>query len=377
MGQGRSFHLSDNSLVTRRHSEGAQLKRLTITSELIDESNDPCNTVDLRKRNYLANSSLNSPNRGPKDTVKATHEKNTAALQAEVHQLRTENARLVAICSANLERSDNLNKDYESKIKGLEAYAKQLEEEKLNLFTRLSEIGTGRLTDSNPNIADLSDPNRPSQLAEQFTELYDSEWTDAFEYLSKVKGLENTRTVWTLLNILKTIYNVCFESRQKAKDQLQEAIVSYLGYTDEDKDISVIKKTERMLRECRAKQFEVLLSHATQDIREHLNTQLEGNVHDIIDNYAEKCVRVCWFLCRMDPPMHLDFDANKMDVPQSDDKNDLILLFDEAKFVHYSVKGMYMEYVVWPPLYIYKDGPLLKKGIAQGSNINPVKQSRR
>ena len=61
-----------------------------------------------------------------------------------------------------------------------------------------------KLTYGNPNIADLSDSRRPTKLAEEFSELYDNEWTDAFEALDdrddkdKVTHLLNILTVWTL-----------------------------------------------------------------------------------------------------------------------------------------------------------------------------------
>lgn len=40
-----------------------------------------------------------------------------------------------------------------------------------------------KLTDDNPSITDLSDANRPTKLSEKYSELYDNEWTDAFEAL--------------------------------------------------------------------------------------------------------------------------------------------------------------------------------------------------
>lgn len=60
-----------------------------------------------------------------------------------------------------------------------------------------------KLTDNNPNIADLSDQNRPTKLAERFTELYDNQWTDAFEILDNGNEKE---TIGTLLKILKVIH---------------------------------------------------------------------------------------------------------------------------------------------------------------------------
>ena len=58
------------------------------------------------------------------------------------------------------------------------------------------------MTDGNPAIADLGDPNRPTQLGEKFSELYDNEWTDAMEELEKA-GNEKTN-----INTLKTIVEV-------------------------------------------------------------------------------------------------------------------------------------------------------------------------
>ena len=43
-----------------------------------------------------------------------------------------------------------------------------------------------KLNDRNPNIADLSDSNRPTKLAEKYNELYDNEWTDALEELDSM-----------------------------------------------------------------------------------------------------------------------------------------------------------------------------------------------
>lgn len=56
-----------------------------------------------------------------------------------------------------------------------------------------------KLTDANPNVADLSDGNRPTNLAERYTQLYDNQWTDAFEKLDY--GYEK-KTINKLMQIL-------------------------------------------------------------------------------------------------------------------------------------------------------------------------------
>ena len=46
-----------------------------------------------------------------------------------------------------------------------------------------------KLSEKNPNITDLSDSNRPTKIAEKYSELYDNEWTDALETLTSDNGI--------------------------------------------------------------------------------------------------------------------------------------------------------------------------------------------
>lgn len=72
------------------------------------------------------------------------------------------------------------------------------------LHCRLSKIAGAKLKSNNPNIADLNDPNRPTKLAEMFSELYDNEWTDAFEALDNKPDEDR---IAMLLQILEVSYN--------------------------------------------------------------------------------------------------------------------------------------------------------------------------
>lgn len=58
-----------------------------------------------------------------------------------------------------------------------------------------------KLTDKKPNIADLSDRNRPTKIAERFQELYDNQWTDGFEEVDKIIRNEE-KTIESLMGIL-------------------------------------------------------------------------------------------------------------------------------------------------------------------------------
>ena len=65
-------------------------------------------------------------------------------------------------------------------------------------------IGTKMKTD-NSNIADLSDKNRPTKLAEAFNELYDNEWTDAFETLQNSWRGIGDKDKWCIKHLYDTL----------------------------------------------------------------------------------------------------------------------------------------------------------------------------
>lgn len=62
------------------------------------------------------------------------------------------------------------------------------------------------------------------------------------------------------------------------------------------------------------------------------------------------------------PPLYLDFPRGRK----------INTAFDTDHFRPYTKSGEYIEYVVWAPLFLYENGPLLAKGIAQGGNLVTV-----
>lgn len=69
------------------------------------------------------------------------------------------------------------------------------------VFFRLSTATAAKVLDNNPNIADLSDPNRPQKLGEHMSQLYDDEWTDASEALESL-DMNEEAVLQTLLQLL-------------------------------------------------------------------------------------------------------------------------------------------------------------------------------
>lgn len=85
---------------------------------------------------------------------------------------------------------------------------------------RLSEVAGAKLTESNPYITDLSDPNRPEKIGEQFSELYDNLWTDIFEKLSGTCKLSERDSIQTLLQILEVrMLTLLSDNPQKTLNQ--------------------------------------------------------------------------------------------------------------------------------------------------------------
>lgn len=70
---------------------------------------------------------------------------------------------------------------------------------------RLSQLAGAKLTEGNPNIADLSDKNRPTNLAEHVSELYDNEWTDALEELTDTESKSEEEGIKILFDIVKVM----------------------------------------------------------------------------------------------------------------------------------------------------------------------------
>lgn len=91
---------------------------------------------------------------------------------------------------------------------------------KFQLFTlsyfRVSKIAGSKLTDNNPGITDLSDPNRPTRLAEIFGEIYDNVWTDTLEGLNKPKRIKTEKeAVLHMASILKVSMMLLINKHRK------------------------------------------------------------------------------------------------------------------------------------------------------------------
>lgn len=70
-------------------------------------------------------------------------------------------------------------------------------------LNRLSKLAGAKLKDNNPNITDLSDPNRPMKIIEHFNEIYDIEWTSSLDTLCTECKMEENAAIQKLLETVK------------------------------------------------------------------------------------------------------------------------------------------------------------------------------
>lgn len=72
-----------------------------------------------------------------------------------------------------------------------------------NITHSLSKVVGEKLTENHPMTVDVSDTNRPTNLADRFSELYDNEWTKALDDLNKVKEEHEDGNIKLLADILE------------------------------------------------------------------------------------------------------------------------------------------------------------------------------
>ncbi|KAK3582924.1 hypothetical protein CHS0354_009731 [Potamilus streckersoni] len=302
-----------------------------------------------------------------------------------------------------------------------------LQQEKEQLFIRFSKLAGEMLKHENTNLADLSDIDRPTKLHETYSELYDNEWTDAFEELTH-QGLTENDAVVMLLDILLVSFRKCREMTSERYRILKyiastidiDNVPSSVGYFSEA-EVRITEKTSHHLeskypeehpgeREQESETAEVLgYSKTVQLSNGHLTEVCNGRNENhltstmILSIEQEITIKDIWrtttealkqeavthlykiLLSRYDAPnkdltstskyltscIDLCWKMGAKEKPMYLDivaeKNDgSEMIFDLDKFRAYTKSGERVAFVVWPALFLHEGGPILYKGIAQG-----------
>ncbi|XP_060566871.1 uncharacterized protein LOC132725705 [Ruditapes philippinarum] len=277
-----------------------------------------------------------------------THEREKA-YKNEVKSLEKQLKDLGTQRQEQVLKHENERKALDKTISKQREQIRELKEENETLLTRLSAIASAKLTDGNPNIADLSDVNRPTKLAEQYSELYDNEWTDAFGVINGGQTEEDACRI--LLDMFYVIYRACIKKADEDRDTVTDAIKHFLN--GQQPPVELLKQ----LKDQRKKNTAVHKSIIKQEIKEKIKRTLpekELRKDQHVKRFLNKSIGLCWRMAVQDPPVVVDVNIDRSDE-----------LHDSTLYKPYTKSGIYIDYIVWPVLYLHENGNILFKGIAQ------------
>lgn len=254
------------------------------------------------------------------------------------------------------------------------------------------------------------DRNHPGKIAEQFGELYDNTWTDAMEELSGKYSLSELHIIQILLQIVEDSYRYCKDICSKRYTNILAELTLWklvepneLSPRSKDKSTSNSRKTNSFgFEKAKITLEEIQTLHALLNspscslngkevysillkiglnvanlinIKEMLESSHEGTgallcehfYRQLSVNHKEKkyilesaklksflkeCIQICWLMVGKDPPMYLK-------IPEKGSK------FNKNFFMEYTKIGENVKFTVWPAIFLYENGPLLKKGVLQ------------
>ncbi|XP_021356602.1 uncharacterized protein LOC110452420 [Mizuhopecten yessoensis] len=245
----------------------------------------------------------------------------------------------------------------EDKIQSLNQELHSVKEEKEGLLTRMSKMAGDKLTHNNPAITDLSDPNRPQKLAVKYGELYDNEWTDAIDKMNPKKVEKQDRAcIEVLLEMLQFCYRECEMIAAKNLTHLEMVCCSFQTHNTQQGKLP--EGSEAIKRNLIDAQHgaSVFTRRAAVDIVKASLARHKSlkDKSKLVLPYTEKCIEICWSMVTHHPRLFLlwpDVSKEKQ------------IRFD--MFQAYTRSGDTVDYVVWPAMLLYKDGPLLRKGTVQ------------
>ncbi|XP_053399188.1 centrosomal protein of 128 kDa-like [Mercenaria mercenaria] len=289
--------------------------------------------------------------------IESLRQRNQAEKAAMEDALRRLNE--VSKTHVPLQHFDELKQQKAWLDREIESVRQQIQAEKAakeDALKRLSTMASSKLRDNNPNITDLSDQNRPTKISEKMSELYDNQWTDAFDALEKQK-MQEREIIYTLLQSLMTAYHECYRLANEHFFETVQAAIECPRQVLQPSRYQVVMtdQLKQQIKEFRKNRAPKIIEEIEKIVKPRI--PLASNRSQEINSYLSKCVEIGWLMVVQDPSLALV------------DKS--TISFDTNKFKDYTKRGRYIEYVVWPALFLHEKGPLLGKGVAQGCDVKP------
>lgn len=305
------------------------------------------------------------------------------SMKNEIHAYKEEVDELFKERHALQKQEKSLNRELDALKQAMATEKRKSDEsirtlikERDDLRDRFSKVAGAKLSDENSDIADLSDPNRAMKLSEKFGQLYDDEWTNAFEALTDDKiGINQKEAIRMLLNFLQDCLGYCEMVKKSQLDILNNVFLHPIqsakiaasdGMQGMRERARIASKEEKALRELR-RQITVqpgIIEEVKQaflvEVKSWEKKGVEKKHVDSCLPYLQKCAELCWLIALHEPPLFVKFDFKPGEK------------IDQNVYSVYSTSGTKMDFLVWPPLYNGENGGLLSKGTAE-----PVKSVKK
>ncbi|XP_053398949.1 myosin-7B-like isoform X2 [Mercenaria mercenaria] len=330
------------------------------------------------------------------------HKETVESLQSRIQEMSAEKTDTVKKLQAHVDEERKyrfeLSYQYSQLIQAKQApenVKKQGDQEQKIQSLLLLRQDKEQQTELSHYIAELSDEKRPTKLAEEFSELYVNEWTDAFEDVPKQNEKQK---VDFMLKLLMRANEICRNACTEHTSTIKHSFCTLVVETDPamgevcgevpGRLASHTKGTRQATdhghgRPNAAKQKKVIETDFEQTLKneekktimeigkffkqrlsedvEKVGTKIileEQNINqhsEAVAAYIRKCMNICWSMCRHMPSMHVDVPDVTGDIH-----------FDTNIYKPYTKSGKYVQYIVWPAVYLHEGGPVLCKGVAQG-----------
>eukprot|EP00105_Crassostrea_gigas_P042571 XP_019926719.1 PREDICTED: CAP-Gly domain-containing linker protein 1-like isoform X2 [Crassostrea gigas] len=282
------------------------------------------------KLSQLSNETEKKVSALTKEIKSLQQSKGTSSEEYNARKLYEENEFLKAQLDRTSRSYEQLRKDYN-----------EVKREKDHALNRLSSVAGEKLRNNNPGIADLSDENRPINLGEKFSQLYDDQWTDAIEHLEEM-GYSETDGIRRLLDILKAVFDECVKLSDTHFNQLKELTGTSHLPSDQLKKLKDLRKATAVHSVAKIKQV----------VNDYMSTAFSKE-KAACQTYIDRSIELCWLMSVQDPPVVIDFIAVHGQA------------IDDKILRKFTKTGSKIDFLVWPVIRLHKNGPLLQKGVVQ------------
>lgn len=273
-----------------------------------------------------------------------------------------------------IKQSNELFKDSKDALNKLKSKLIDLGQEKYEIITKTSAVAGDILNKNNPDITDLNDPYRPMKVAEDIGKIYDEEWTEAECEIEvfcrnnrpdkqKVDSEEIMKqTIEILLDALKEVDDrgkeYIKDKKNKMRNQKIDRLKEALNNESHDKEISqnnseLWKDEGEQIKEDLHKRYDIL----EEMVKSITNTLMKEKYSDVHPNcqfekYLHAIAKQIILMNLHTPPVVFEWSV------EGD-------AFDRNIQKEFTRTGSVVEFLVWPTLCIYKNGPLINKGVVQ------------